>query len=66
MCDSNYTDHGSRSEPAYVDPSLRRRMSCFLTPIACIDLNGCINPAAACPSAVFWKEPRFLLAGWSF
>ncbi len=31
---SVYTDRRSRSEPAYVDPSLRRRMSCFSTPIA--------------------------------
>ena len=35
MCGFNYADRRSRSEPAYVDPSLRRRRSCFLTPIAC-------------------------------
>ncbi len=37
MCHSIYTDRRSRSEPAYVDPSLRRRMSCSVTLIACID-----------------------------
>ncbi len=33
-CGFVYTDRRSRSEPAHVDPSLRRRMSCWVTLLA--------------------------------
>ncbi len=56
MCGSDYTDRRSRSEPAYVDPSLRRRMSCFLTPNACIDSHHSwirVSPIAV-QTPLFW------------
>ena len=45
MGDSIYTDRRSRSVPAHVDPSLRRRMSCMATLFACEGRDGRYNAA---------------------